>query len=419
MSQKQVAGRAAAIKPVRGNVVRLTPSGNPYLFRLPGPNKPHVLDLFCGAGGLSLGFALAGFHVAGGIDADKWAMETHAYNFGGYDKPIKLSPDCTPEDALSLVGVNRVDVLIGGPPCQGFARVGRGKILSLMKGHVAEEELAAWDDPRNQLYRAYLRFVDMLRPGWLVMENVPDMTLHRDGLVEGIGADLTRLGYTVDTFILNAADYGVPQTRRRLFIMANRYGIPVRRPRETQNGKHVSLRQAIGDLPVVRPEESADELPYRWRGQSVYVRTLMRNWLEAADRGVVYDHVVRHYADDDQQAFTFLQEGQRYIDLPPHLQRYRTDVFADKYHKLIWDRPSWTITAHIAKDGYKYIHPDPTQVRTITAREAARIQSFPDWFRFAGFRSHRLRQIGNAVPPLLGKAIGEVIMEQLKVMRGH
>ncbi len=419
MPHKQVAGRTATpIQPIRGNAVRLTPSGNPYLSRLPGPDRPHVLDLFCGAGGLSLGFALAGFHVAGGIDADKWSMETHAYNFGGHDQPIELSPDCTPEDALHRVGVQRVEVLIGGPPCQGFARVGRGKIRSLVSEQLSPEELEAWDDPRNQLYRAYLKFVELLRPGWLVMENVPDMALHKGGAVEIILRDLSEMGYTVDRFVLNAADYGVPQTRQRLFIIANRHGFPVLPPSPTHLGRHVTLRQAIGDLPAVRPEESADELPYHSRGQSRYVREWMRGWLEGKDRKVVYDHVVRRYAEDDQEAFTYLEEGQRYCDLPSHLQRYRKDVFDDKYHKLIWNKPSWTITAHIAKDGYKYIHPDKEQVRTITAREAARIQSFPDWFRFAGFRTHRLRQIGNAVPPLLARAIAQVIMEQWQANHG-
>lgn len=419
MPRLQVAGRTAtAIQPIRGSAVRLTPAGNPYLSRLPDPNCPSVLDLFCGAGGLSLGFALAGFHIAGGIDADPWAMETHAYNFGGYDQPIQLSPDCTPDDALHLVGIEKVDVLIGGPPCQGFARVGLGKIRSLVREHLTEEELAAWDDPRNELYRAYLRFVRLLRPGWLVMENVPDMTLHKGGVVECILSDLTDFGYTVERFILNAADYGVPQTRKRLFIVANRHGIAVRKPEETHRDRPVNLKQAINDLPAIRPEQSADELPYHGRGQSRYVQEWMRGWLAGTDRKVVYDHVVRHYAEDDQEAFGLLQEGQRYCDLPARLQRYRTDVFDDKYHKLIWTQPSWTITAHIAKDGYKYIHPDPAQVRTLTAREAARIQSFPDWFRFAGFRSHRLRQIGNAVPPLLGRAIAALIMAQWRSHQG-
>lgn len=419
MARKQVAARIATpLVPVRGSVVRLVPSGNPYLSRLPGPDKPHVLDVFCGAGGMSLGFALAGFHVAAGIDADQWAVETHAYNFGGYSKPVELSPNHTPEDALHLMGIERVEVLIGGPPCQGFARVGRGKILSLMRERLTPEELETWDDPRNQLYRAYLRFVELLRPGWLVMENVPDMALHRGGAVDHIQKALENMGYTVGRFILNAADYGVPQTRKRLFVMANRYGFPVEAPQPTHMGKHVTLRQAIGDLPSVRPEESADVLPYKAQRQSRYVREYARAWLEGVDRQIVYDHVVRRYAEDDTIAFTLLEEGQRYSDLPAYLQRYRTDIFDDKYHKLFWDQPSWTITAHIAKDGYKYIHPDKNQARTLTVREAARIQSFPDWFRFAGFRTHRLRQIGNAVPPLLARAVAQVIMQQWRVRNG-
>lgn len=417
MPRAGVLTRAAEpLKPVRGTAVRLTPAGNPYLrTHLPQDASPSVLDLFCGAGGLSLGFALAGFHISAGIDSDPWAMETHAYNFGGDGQPILLTPECRPEDILHQVGVNTVEVLVGGPPCQGFARVGRGKIRSLVRQKLPEHELDTWDDPRNQLYLAYLRFVDLLRPGWLVMENVPDMAWHRDNILSSLLKVLTDKGYTVGCFTLNAADFGVPQTRRRLFVVANRYGFPVVEPSPTHRGKHVTLREAIGDLPAVRPEESADVLPYDNRVlQSPYVRDYARAWLSGDDQNIIYDHVVRLYAADDQEAFRYLREGQKYRDLPAELKRYRDDIFKDKYHKLLWDRPAWTITAHIAKDGYKYIHPDDDQARTLTVREAARIQSFPDWFRFAGFRTHRLRQIGNAVPPLLAKAIAKVIMEQWK-----
>lgn len=414
MPQGRVVRRTVEpLPPVRGNVTRLSPAGNPYLSMLPGPDSPRVLDVFCGAGGMSLGFALAGFHIAAGIDADPWAMETHSFNFGGHQRPIHLSDELAPEDVLQLLGVRRVDVLVGGPPCQGFARVGRGKLRSLMRSRLSPAKLATWNDPRNSLYRVYLRFVDLLRPKFVVMENVPDMLLHRNGeVVRAVLDHLEARKYSARAFILDASHFGVPQTRKRLFIIANRIRRPVREPVATTATRPVTLRQAIGDLPVVRPEESGDELPYQGPPRSAYARA-MREWLVGEDRRRVYDHVVRHYAADDQEAFSLLEEGQRYLDLPEHLRRYRSDIFDDKYHRLYWDRPAWTVTAHLAKDGYKYIHPDPGQLRTITAREAARIQSFPDWFRFAGYRTNRLRQIGNAVPPLLARAIAEVIREQL------
>lgn len=397
---------------LRGEAVRLAPAKSPYFSRLENPGGPAVLDLFCGAGGMSLGFALAGFRVAGGIDANAWAMETHAHHFGGYDQPIILSDQVKPQDALDLIGIREADVLIGGPPCQGFARVGRGKLRSLVRQREGEEEALNYDDPRNFLYRSYLSFVEILRPGFLVMENVPDMLRHHRGsTVNGICRDLEGLGYRAEARILDASRYGVPQTRQRMILIANRQGVPVIWP-DPSAKPPVTLMQAISDLPRVQPEESADILPYTGRAATAYAR-LMRAWLEGGDRRVVYDHVVRRYAADDQAAFRVLAEGQRYTDLPEDLRRYRSDIFDDKYHKLFWNRPAWTVTAHIAKDGYKYIHPDTTQLRTITAREAARIQSFPDWFRFAGYRTNRLTQIGNAVPPRLAQAIAAVMIRQL------
>jgi len=369
---------------------------------------------------MSLGFALAGFRIAGGIDSNERAMETHAHHFGGHDKPIELSEDFGVDEALHALGVNRVDVLVGGPPCQGFARVGKGKILSLLRPTMKEEELADYDDPRNSLYRQYLRFVDKLKPEFVVMENVPDMYLHQDGeVVRAIICDLDRLGYGhAKPLLLSAADYGVPQTRQRLFIVANRVGLPVAAPIPVTERHPVTLKQAIRDLPRVRPEESADELPYDLPRDAFAYARRMRQGVPRHERGIIYDHVVRQYNAQDQEAFSILEEGGRYVDLPGHLRRYRSDIFDDKYHKLYWSKPSWTVTAHIAKDGYKYIHPDRLQARTITAREAARIQSFPDWFRFAGHRTSRLKQIGNAVPPLLARAIGEVVREQIRSLPG-
>lgn len=415
MPQKRADNRMVEPLPsVRGSVVRLETTGNPYLSRLLSSRGPTALDLFSGAGGMSLGFAMAGFRIVAGVDRDPWAVETHVHNLGGVGLVRTLTDK--EEDVravLGEVGVPKVDVLIGGPPCQGFARVGRGKILSLVRSE-NPERVDEWEDRRNELFKAYLAFVRVLRPKMLVMENVPDMSIYHDGqTVHRMISSLKRMGYEASPMILNAADYGVPQNRIRLFIVANRIGRQMVPPHRLHTGRPVTLRQAIGDLPRIRPEESADVLRYDGRPRTVYAR-MMRGWLSESDRCLIYDHTVRRYAEDDQQAFRFMAEGQRYTDLPPHFRRYRSDIFDDKYHKLYWDRPSWTITAHIARDGYKYIHPDPEQVRTITVREAARIQSFPDWFRFAGFRTNRLTQIGNAVPPLLAQAIALMFREQLR-----
>jgi DNA (cytosine-5)-methyltransferase 1 len=163
-----------------------------------------------------------------------------------------------------------------------------------------------------------------------------------------------------------------------------------------------TLRDAIGDLPPVPPAQRSDRVQY-FGPRSAFQRR-MRDGLAAEDSQSIYDHITRDVRPDDAEAFTLLAEGETYIDLPTHLRRYRSDIFTDKYKRLAWNEVCRSITAHIAKDGYWYIHPQ--QHRTLSVREAARVQTFPDWFRFAGQPSLRLKQIGNAVPPLLGEALG-------------
>jgi len=170
------------------------------------------------------------------------------------------------------------------------------------------------------------------------------------------------------------------------------------------------LHEAISDLPKIPPGHRDECMPYE--GPKTELQHRLRQGVEADDVDRIWDHISREVRPDDAIAFRILKPGGTYLDLPPELQRYRTDIFQDKYKRLEWNEPSRTITAHLAKDGYWYIHPD--QHRTLTVREAARIQTFPDWFRFAGEPSVRYRQIGNAVPPLLAQAIGESLLEALR-----
>lgn len=371
---------------------------------------PVVIDLFCGAGGMSLGFEMAGYQIGVGIEKWKLACETYSHNFGNRCYMGDISEIRNPEAFIKDFGLKKVDVIIGGPPCQGFSRVGRGKIRSL-RG--ASSDI---DDPRNQYYKEFIRFIEALQPLFFVMENVPDMIYHLDG--EGLLIDkaiffLEKLGYQVDWKVLRSDHYGVPQTRRRLFIIGNRIGERISWPDKTHDGNPISVWQAICDLPIIPHGHRLDEMKYEPRCILNEYQQLMRQG--AGD--VLYNHQTRWHNAQDLEAFTLLPEGGKYHDLPAKYKRYRDDIFKDKYWKLYRDRPSWTIEAHIGKDTYRHIFPsrngDPEPPRTISVREAARLQSFPDRFRFMGPFTKQFVQVGNAVPPLLSKAIADVIMPML------
>lgn len=370
--------------------------------------KPVVLDLFCGAGGLSLGFEMAGYAIGLGVDRDPLACQTHAHNFDGHTIRVDLQEIPDPLAFLSEHSIERVDVIIGGPPCQGFSRVGRGKLRTLNQIYT--------QDIRNQLYRQYIRFVATIRPLYFVMENVPDMGKYLDEeerLVDKIRREFASLGYLTDARVLCAADYGVPQLRKRLFLIGNRLGKPVTWPEPTHGPgyayPYVTVWQAISDLPVVDIDHRQDEIVYAPRNALNEYQSAMRQ----GSNGVLYNHQTRWHNVQDLEAFTWMPEGGKYKDLPAQFKRYRDDIFKDKYRKLIRSQPSWTIEAHIGKDSYRYIYPSipdgSEPPRTISVREAARLQSFPDSFRFKGPFTKQFYQLGNAVPPLLAKSIAECL----------
>ncbi|MBE3567944.1 MAG: DNA cytosine methyltransferase [Thermogemmatispora sp.] len=368
--------------------------------------KPIVLDLFCGAGGLSLGFEMAGYQIGLGIEKEVLPYRTHRLNFGD---ACYLGDICLITDPVRFIqerNLERVDVIIGGPPCQGFSRVGRGKLRRLHKdpGYI--------HDPRNQYYQEFIRFIRVLQPLYFVMENVPDMQYYHDGeelLLEKASRSFREMGYVVDFRILQAADYGVPQTRKRLFMIGNRLGHGIRWPPQTHRQHPVTVWQAISDLPIVPHRHRLDVMPYEPRGELTSYQRQMREG--AGD--LLYNHQTRAHNEQDLAAFALLPEGGKYVDLPAEYKRYRDDIFKDKYRKLFRDRPCWTIEAHIGKDSYRYIYPsrqgEPEPPRTISVREAARLQSFPDRFRFAGPFTRQFSQLGNAVPPLLARAVAEAI----------
>ena len=366
--------------------------------------KPWAVDLFSGAGGLSLGLKRAGFSIVAAADADRAALDTHRANFPSLTWLGDLSsPDAFLAD-LKNWGIHEIDLLAGGPPCQPFSNAGIPKIASLVRSGDRVSH-----DSRRDLWRSYFDFVDALAPRAVLLENVPDMARSQEGAVlVHFLQEMEARGYRTAVRVLESWRHGVPQHRKRLFIAgikSNRaFGWPV--PSECQS----TLRDAIGDLPHAPPGQLHNAVEYRGRPTSPLGR-MLRSGLQGDDVNVLWDHVTRFVRDDDAEAFSLMSEGQTYQDLPDRLRRYRGDIFSDKYVRLRWDGLSRSITAHLAKDGYWYIHPQEN--RTLSVREAARIQTFPDSFRFAGSMTSRFAQIGNAVPPLLGQAVGRSVLAAL------
>jgi len=379
-----------------------------YAARLRTEGVPLAADLFSGAGGLSLGLEAAGYRVVLGADHDPEAAETHRHHFGG------LTLDCDMGDTENVARIARlvadaqVELLAGGPPCQPFSKAGRSKIR-----HRVRHGLRDPNDERRDLWRSFLEVVKIAQPPAVVMENVPDMALDREMFIlRTMVHELEGLGYAVEERVVDTWRYGVPQFRQRLILVALRDRTAFRWPQETPD--KVTVWNAISDLPEIeggwRPAGGADGWA-EYGGPVTDFQRQMREGTPAADAAKVFDHITRPVREDDERAFQLMDATTRYSDLPEDMRRYRHDIFDDKYKRLDEDGLSRTITAHIAKDGYWYIH--PRQNRTLTVREAARLQTFPDRFRFAGPPSAAFRQIGNAVPPMLAERLGQAVPASL------
>jgi DNA (cytosine-5)-methyltransferase 1 len=405
------------VRLVRGPFVQLPPHPEEcgedeflvYAARLRKEGIRLAADLFSGAGGLSLGLEQAGYRVVLGIDHDREATETHRHHFGG----LTLNWDLGNSDRIGrvaqLVKDADVELLAGGPPCQPFSRAGRSKIRHrILNGHHDPSE------ERRHLWRSFLEVVMIAQPAAVLMENVPDMALDKDMFIlRTMVHELESLGYAVEERVVDTSQYGVPQFRQRLILVALRGGIQFTWPSPFPD--QVTVWNAIGDLPSVeggwRPPGGADGwMPYK--GPRNPFQRRMREGIDVARADRIYDHITRPVREDDRIAFGWMDAKTRYSQLPEELRRYRSDIFDDKYKRLDANSLSRTITAHIAKDGYWYIH--PKDARTLTVREAARIQTFPDRFRFAGPPSGAFRQIGNAVPPFLGEQLAKAIQASLE-----
>ncbi|PZU97964.1 MAG: DNA (cytosine-5-)-methyltransferase [Pseudanabaena sp.] len=385
-------------------------------------NQPRVLDLFCGAGGLSLGFQDAGCNIIGGLDINPHAIRTHHKNFPNTILDLPAT-DITQLDFSQLnLEPGDIDILIGSPPCQVFSAVGIGKMRHL--GRTPEEDL------RSLLYLYFVEFLNYFRPYFFVMENVN--TLKNKPIFSRMceefsnGTREIKKGYPrydIEYQILLSADYGVPQLRKRLFVIGKRKDTNFKLifPEKINISEYVSVGQAISDLPELkpiclplgnrkgRPKQIDYEKPYLCAPSNPYQQKMRKR--KERNNGVL-NHICRSHNDLDLQIFGVMKQGDLYRDIPDEFKRYRSDIFEDKYKRLRWDKPSWTLTAHMKKDGLAYIH--PKQTRSISVREAARLHSFPDDFIFDVPMTAMFELIGNSVPPLMAEAIAKPIVQQLQ-----
>jgi len=412
--------RKYGVKLVRGPFVRLKPHPNAVdetgalLELCLASTRPLAADLFCGAGGLSLGLKEAGFEVVLGVDHDVEAIETHRAHHPGLSVNWDMGDPSVIERVAAIVREGGITLVAGGPPCQPFSRAGRSMMRDLVRtgrrpGH----------DRRRDLWESFLGVIELSLPPAVIMENVPDMALDRGMVILRTMVErLESWGYSVGERVLDSRRFGVPQFRHRLVLVALRGELHFDWPDPVVT--MVSVNNAIGDLPEVeggwRPSNGRGEDPVasgwtEYQGPRTSFQRRARANVPPSRQYRIYDHITRPVREDDALAFAQMDSTTKYSDLSPELRRYRHDIFDDKYKRLDKDGASRTITAHIAKDGYSYIHPE--QDRTITVREAARLQTFPDDVRFAGPPSSAFRQIGNAVPPLLGELLGSAVLASL------
>lgn len=381
-------------------------------------NSPKIVDFFCGAGGMSLGFSQNGFKVVLANDIEEACTETYSFNH----LEIPKSRIITDDIRLIVENINDyiyedVDVIIGGPPCQGFSMANRQRLI---------------DDPRNILYKYYVKGIEIIKPKFFIMENVKGMLSVADQVKYDFH-NLENVDYDVYYHIFNAKDFAVPQNRERLIYIGVRSDVGEKKgvnafkiireiESKIKNGPRYILEDAIQDLRQLKAStiKNATELDTIESGKKIeknneismnkYISTINMNEINS----LIFNHKARYNNDRDIEIFSRMLPGdksdsERISDIMPYSNR--KDIFKDKYYKLKMDEICKTITAHMKFDCNMYIH--PLQARGLTPREAARIQSYPDSYMFCGAYTKTYMQIGNSVPPLMARIIGETIKEYI------
>lgn len=411
----------------------------------------NFIDLFAGAGGLSEGFLQAGFHAVAHIEKDAFAARTlatrsayyhlkstgnlsfyRAYLSGEITRDIfmqQIPTDVTSnilnetmaDDTLPAIfnkidvmmkehGISKIDVIVGGPPCQAYSLVGRAQ-----SSHM---EVPMHEDPRNYLYKLYARFLKRYQPRMFVFENVKGIASAHGGRTwSNLKTYLKRVGYEIECKEQNAHRFGVLQNRRRMIIVGWLKNSSLNYPDLPEIKTDAVVRDLFQDLPMLHPGEHADR--YSGGSPSSYV---LENGLRTDDDVLTLHYARAHMVRDIEiyrRAVALWDDGHqrlRYNELPEELKTHKNQhSFVDRYKVVEGDEPCChTVLAHLSKDGHYFIHPDIRQHRSITVREAARIQSFPDSYFFEGPRTAQFTQVGNAVPPMMAKGIALGILEQLR-----
>ena len=350
--------------------------------------KYNVLDLFCGCGGLSKGFEMAGYNILLGVDFNEPALKTYKHNHQG-SKVLcgDLSAPDTFDKIDSLIGGKKIDVIIGGPPCQGFSLTGPRN----------------FDDERNKLYLAMIETVKRYSPKAFMIENVPGMaTLYKGEVKEEIIRRFTDMGYTVSCKILCAADYGVPQIRKRLVFIGlkddkKEFAFPT--PTHTPEN-YISCEDAISDLPSLESSLGDDISNYSNNPVTDYQRSMRGKC------NVLHNHKAINHKEFVKDTIALVPDGGNYKDLP-------AGVGASRNFHMAWTRLSSSKPARTVDTGHRNLFHYKWN-RCPTVRESARIQSFPDDFVFLGTKGQQDKQVGNAVPCLMAKAVAVQLLDYIK-----
>ena len=383
------------------------------------------VDLFAGAGGFAEGFYQENFYALSHIEVDNYACDTLKSRMKFYNYPKneidKIVPiDMTRNDILDIIDSQianqNVDVIIGGPPCQSFSSHGK-----------ARDKYSMQKDPRNYLYESYMKILNHCNPKFFVFENVEGILSTRIKgklLIEKIFADMKKNYKIIENknkIIQNAYDYGVPQDRKRVIIIGVRNDLDYIDVNDIYedlekikiNQKKFTVKDAIFDLPKLKPGEGEEIVKYKSNIKNEYLSKI-----KEPGCNLIHNHVARTHNEIDQARYLYMSKNKwtlkELYENKFELIHEKKRKFNNSYSVQYFEKPSKTIIAHLFKDGNQFIHPDYKQQRTFTAREAARIQSFPDDFIFPCSRTQQFLQIGNAVPPLMAKHIASVLKKYLE-----
>lgn len=373
-------------------------------------NSMKMVDLFCGAGGLSLGFTQEGFVSVLANDIQECCVDTYSHNHPETPYTNILLGDINEiiPNIVKLTDNQQIDIVVGGPPCQGFSIANRQRLI---------------DDPRNHLYKSYVEVVDEVRPSFFVMENVKGMLSVANQVVE----DFKKIGYTVSYKVLNAKDFGVPQNRERLIYIGNRINVDnltVFKEIDVlaDSISNYYLKDALyglKPLEALRIKNATTHVDEKTGSRIMPALSDMNEYISLINQNrkivITCNHKARYNNDRDIEIYGRMLPGDKsddpkIADIMPY--KSRSHIFKDKYFKLEPEKVCKTITAHMKFDCNMYIH--PSQARGLTPREAARVQSYPDDYYFRGSFTKTYMQIGNSVPPLLGRAIASIIKKYLK-----